>query len=198
MKSEHEKRGYISRCIARVNYPPDFVSTMKELSRSGKNLDGVINDINNYTASNLGIRQSNYEYLLDTIKGMNHPLFVTLTSRFCRTTTQDEFTEMYNMLIKKLSKQVYLRAYKRYKKKVLNIGYIEGLDTNIHIHAVLDRPNHVDKGTFKRMIANNWHCLAGTVHIKNLNKDHEKLSSYMTKFSSKQGFNTIQEALVIY
>jgi len=199
VRTSDEKKDWVDRALSSGRYDNSFVALSRKQAKSSHNVNNVITDINSYSSSKVGIKQAHTQYVSDTINQFKNPILVTLTTRYDSST--NKVKSLYDNLIKQTSHQVYGRAYKRYKKMLGNIGYIEGADSNIHIHAVFDKPEHVGLTEFRTMIASHWQSHAGHIDFKVLTgteKDNDAVANYMTKVRSKEGFDTMQDALVIY
>lgn len=196
-----KKREYIVKAISSDRYDNDHAQLWMELSKSVSNLDGVINDIDNYNRSVRAINQSNKLFVLEQIASMVNPILITFTTKF--DISNLEITTRYQNAIKHVSKIIFKNAYKRYGKLISHIAYIEGgNDKRIHIHAVVDMPHRKDITftKFKNMFSEHWYKTTGTIDFREVGdnyNDSETVANYITKLKSKESFLTIQDALII-
>ncbi len=200
-----QKIAFINRALERDMYGEDFKNLWRSLMKSIHHLDSIINDINSYQASTIGIDQAHIEYAKKTVSESINPVFHTLTTRYkvgC-----NELHGRYDRLVKAISKYSFKNAYRRYHKTVTNLGYFEEHEINasntpdLHIHAVFDRPSHVSNRDFNRELRSVWYNESGFVYIQNIRaaeNDAEAVSSYLTKSKTKGSFLTLHNSYITY
>lgn len=125
------------------------------------------------------------------LQEMTKPVLETLTFEKVpknRTDAIHYVTERFYPFINRLSRSVYMNAYKRHSKKIdyLAAYEVDGR-TRLHIHAILNCPKHISESRFKRKIREYWD--AGWVNAKNTKKyftdDPSDYGNYMLKEETK-------------
>lgn len=200
-----QKIAFINRALERDIYREDFKALWRVLMKRIRNLDTIINDINSYQSSTIGIDQAHIEHAKKIISEYINPVFITLTTRYkieC-----NELHERYDRLIRAISKYSFKNAYRRYHKTITNLGYFDEHEIDgsgvpdLHIHAVFDRPSHVSEVDFKRKLRSVWYTESGFIDIQDVranDHDSEAVSSYLTKSKTKGSFLTLHHSYITY
>lgn len=167
-----------------------FVALMNELiAEDDKNLDAVIEHLNEYRNSMTGVGQAHAQWCSSRTKHWKTPLSVTLTYAY-QPRNKVKVEGDYLRFINRLSKACYGMAYRRYKKTILNHAYVEGGGrTRFHIHTTIETPEHKTFRNMKDSIKECW-WKHGFVHVVGVDVDEiEMLAGYNTKLKSKSSKN---------
>lgn len=146
------KRLRIRKSLQHIKGNTDFVSVMNHLAMSDKDLDAVLEDINNYHISDRKEHQAHSLWLQTNLKDWNEPLALHLTTRY--ELDADRLAIKYEEFINRLSKRIYKMAYKRYGKRIKNKSYIEG--ARKHIHGFIETPDFLSKTEIRELINKCW------------------------------------------
>lgn len=99
-----------------------------------------------------------------------------------------EMQKLVKDLYKRINKNAFKSAYKRYGKRVFILGSIEGngVDKRKHIHLSIGIPNHYDEQYFKSWLLDEipkyqWVFKQYKVDILETKQDEIKWHSYLTK-----------------
>lgn len=186
------KRLRIEKSLSHKDIVQDepFVSLMRQLALSDKNLDAVITDINTYRSSMIGIQQAHKKEVSIRVKDWDQPIFANFTPRY--ELRSETLTYRFQSFINTLSKKIYKNAYKRKNRRINHSSFLEGnnIATRVHIHSVIDVPPGRDINNIKSLIRKYW-WNTGSVYFSENNyltdDDIDRVSGYITKFRTKGG-----------
>ena len=196
MKEEiKQKRERIARGLNREPIKSDtkFVSTMNALAGMNGNLDAIINHLNEYRSSENGCRQAHAQWQSVRTRNWENRISVELTLRY--EVRKPILEQKYQDFIIRLSKECYGKTcYRRHKKRVLNHFNIEGeIGTNnrIHIHTIIETPNHIDVEDMKDTIRSLWwkYGMTKFAAMGDTDKDKKQVAGYNTKLRTKSSNN---------
>jgi hypothetical protein len=193
--SATQKRTKIARGLNREPIKSDtkFVALMNELSMRDKNLDAVIEHLNAYRSSVNGCGQALAQYQSVRTGGWNKPIKVELTLK--HEVRKLILEQKYQDFIIRLSKECYGKTcYRRHKKRVLNHFNIEGgtgTNNRIHIHTIIETPNHIDVEDMKDTIRSLWwkYGMTKFAAMGDTDKDKKQVAGYNTKLRTKSSNN---------
>jgi len=201
-KETERAKQFIHASLISGRFDEDFASLCLEVAKNSKNLPSIIDDINGYPHSKIGMA---FRYKLEAIKKIKQydkALVVTLTNRF--DLSGEEIQKKYNNLIRSVSRKLLNNGYKRHEKTILNLGFVEGEkqgkaeNKNIpktHIHAVINCPSHVEMSKLKSLINAYWNKHVGLVGVDGeCDGSEEAVGAYISKMKSKKGL--VAEAFI--
>lgn len=159
-------------------------------SETTDQLDIVSEDITNFRMSNYSLKETSIIWMKEITSDYENIFKLDFTVRGLDV-SEKYVREKFEIFIKVLSKDVYGRAYKRYKKRMKYYSLLEGNENKrFHIHSVINKPDHISDKEFISLVKDISHRISGFSIIERLN--HQSSGGwfeYMNKLSSKSSGN---------